>query len=47
MNTRVCMAPVAMGQVLNKSPKGRDVDPGDTFSFNPKFDCKQLRIKVT
>jgi len=36
----------AKHKVLNKSPKGRDVEAGDTFSFNPKFDCKQLRIKV-
>jgi hypothetical protein len=31
---------------LIKSPKGRDVEPDDTFAYNPKFDCKQLRIKV-
>jgi hypothetical protein len=36
----------AKHKLLIKSPKGRDVEPDDTFAYNPKFDCKQLRIKV-
>jgi len=33
-------------KVLNKEPKGRDVDDSDRFSFNAEFTCKQLRFKV-
>ncbi|KAL1522667.1 hypothetical protein AB1Y20_017645 [Prymnesium parvum] len=33
-------------KVLNKEPKGRDVDDTDSFSFNADFTCKQLRFKV-
>ena len=33
-------------KVLNKEPKGRDVDDKDLFHFNHKFDVKQLRIKI-
>jgi len=33
-------------KILNKSPKGRDVEEGDRFTFNSKFESKQLRIKV-
>ena len=36
----------AKHKLLVKTPKGRDVDPADSFAYNPKFDCKQLRIKV-
>jgi cullin 3 len=36
----------AKHKLLIKTPKGRDVEPDDTFAYNPKFDCKQLRIKV-
>jgi len=33
-------------KVLNKEPKGRDVDETDLFHFNADFTCKQLRFKV-
>ena len=33
-------------KILNKEPKGRDVDEGDTFSFNADFSAKHLRFKV-
>lgn len=33
-------------KILVKSPKGRDVNNGDSFSFHSKFESKQLRIKV-
>ena len=33
-------------RVLNKEPKGRDVDDTDVFHLNSKFDVKQLRIKI-
>jgi len=33
-------------QVLNKEPKGRDVDDRDVFHFNSKLDVKPLRIKI-
>mmetsp|Transcript_54946 Transcript_54946/g.112192 ORF Transcript_54946/g.112192 Transcript_54946/m.112192 type:complete len:775 (+) Transcript_54946:478-2802(+) len=33
-------------KILSKNPKGRDVEDGDVFTFNGKFDSKQLRIKV-
>jgi hypothetical protein len=32
--------------VLNKEPKGRDVDDTDVFHFNSKLDVKPLRIKI-
>jgi len=45
---RVNLQSLACGKVkiLHKTPKSRDVDDGDRFSFNAKFDSKQLRIKV-
>ena len=33
-------------KVLNKEPKGREVNDSDSFSFNAEFTCKQLRFKV-
>lgn len=33
-------------KVLNKEPKGRDVDDTDNFVFNSDFTCKHLRFKV-
>ena len=33
-------------KVLNKEPKGRDINDTDLFHFNNKFDVKQLRIKI-
>ena len=33
-------------RVLTKSPKGRDVNPSDTFSFNDTFQCSLARIKI-
>jgi len=33
-------------RVLNKNPKGKEVDATDTFSFNEKFDDKLIRIKI-
>lgn len=33
-------------KVLNKEPKGREVENNDIFSFNAEFTCKQLRFKV-
>ena len=33
-------------RVLTKSPKGRDVNPTDTFAFNASFQDPKLRIKI-
>ncbi|KAJ3080356.1 Cullin-4, partial [Rhizoclosmatium hyalinum] len=33
-------------RVLNKSPKGRDVNPSDSFDFNDTFENPLFRIKV-
>jgi hypothetical protein len=33
-------------RVLIKSPKGRDVNPTDTFAFNANFQDPKLRIKI-
>ncbi|GAA5832696.1 hypothetical protein JCM11251_005725 [Rhodosporidiobolus azoricus] len=33
-------------RVLTKHPKGRDVNPGDTFSFNQDFKDDHVRIKI-
>ncbi|ORY52476.1 Cullin-domain-containing protein, partial [Rhizoclosmatium globosum] len=33
-------------RVLNKSPKGRDVNPSDSFDFNDAFENPLFRIKV-
>ncbi|CAH0381123.1 unnamed protein product [Bemisia tabaci] len=33
-------------RVLSKIPKGRDVDDGDKFMFNPDFTNKLFRIKI-
>ena len=33
-------------RVLNKEPKGRDVEPDDSFSFNKGFSEKLFRIKI-
>jgi len=33
-------------KILNKEPKGRDVDEADSFSFNSEFTAKQIRFKV-
>jgi len=33
-------------RVLSKTPKGRDVNETDTFSFNSKFENKHKRIKI-
>jgi len=33
-------------KILNKEPKGREVDEGDSFSFNSEFTAKQIRFKV-
>ena len=33
-------------KILNKEPKGRDVDDGDAFHYNADFSAKQLRFKV-
>jgi cullin 3 len=33
-------------KILNKEPKGRNVDETDTFSFNADFSAKHLRFKV-
>ena len=35
-----------MVSVLNKEPRGRDVDDTDVFHFNSKLDVKPLRIKI-
>lgn len=36
-----------MGITFPQTPKGRDVNEGDKFHFNYKFESKQLRIKVS
>jgi len=33
-------------KILNKEPKGRDVDEGDVFAYNGDFSAKHLRFKV-
>jgi len=33
-------------KIITKTPRGRDVNEGDKFNFNYKFESKQLRIKV-
>ena len=33
-------------KILNKEPKGRDVDDGDVFEYNGDFSAKHLRFKV-
>ena len=33
-------------KILRKDPVGREVEDGDTFSFNEDFSAKQLRFKV-
>ena len=33
-------------KILNKEPKGRNVDEGDSFTFNSDFTSKQIRFKV-
>ncbi|VDO94300.1 unnamed protein product [Soboliphyme baturini] len=33
-------------RVILKTPRGRDVDDGDRFIFNEKFDDKLIRIKI-
>jgi len=33
-------------KILNKEPKGRDVDERDSFAFNADFSAKHLRFKV-
>jgi len=33
-------------KILNKEPKGRDVDEGDVFAFNADFSAKHLKFKV-
>ena len=33
-------------RVLLKSPKGREVEDGDVFSFNADFQNKLFRIKI-
>jgi cullin-4 len=33
-------------RVLNKNPKGKDVETSDKFSFNPDFRAKLFRIKI-
>ena len=33
-------------KILNKEPKGRNVEDGDSFSFNSEFSAKHLRFKV-
>lgn len=33
-------------RVLNKEPKGREVEQGDSFTFNSGFADKQFRIKI-
>lgn len=41
-----CMHARLQVRVLNKEPKGRDVEQGDTFTFNAAFADKQFRIKI-
>lgn len=33
-------------RVLNKMPKGRDVNPTDKFAFNEAFTCPLAKIKI-
>lgn len=33
-------------RVLNKNPRGKDVEDGDRFSFNNEFKHKLFRIKI-
>ena len=33
-------------RVLNKSPKGKEVEPSDRFSFASEFRAKLFRIKI-
>jgi len=33
-------------KILHKEPKGRNVDDGDSFTFNSEFTSKQIRFKV-
>jgi cullin 3 len=33
-------------KILSKEPKGRNVDEGDSFTFNGEFTSKQIRFKV-
>ena len=33
-------------RVLTKNPKGRDVNPSDTFAFNEGFQCPLARFKI-
>lgn len=33
-------------RILTKSPKGRDVNPTDTFTFNEAFQCPLARFKI-
>lgn len=33
-------------RVLNKAPKGKEVEPSDRFSFNADFKAKLFRIKI-
>ena len=37
---------LSLPHASSQSPKGRDVEDGDSFTFNSKFESKQLRIKV-
>jgi cullin 3 len=34
-------------KVLTKEPKGKDVDPSDSFSFNKEFTSKTYKIKIS
>jgi cullin 3 len=34
-------------KILKKHPPGRDVDPGDSFSFNDDFSASMQRIKIS
>ncbi len=43
---RVSLWRCAQVRVLNKEPKGRDVDAEDSFSFNKGFSEKLFRIKI-
>lgn len=38
--------PYSQVRVLTKEPKGRDVNDGDTFSFNAAFTAQLYRIKI-
>lgn len=39
---------LALGKyrILQKNPKGRDVNPTDTFTFNDSFTCPLARFKI-